>query len=376
MAHPSVYENVSLEYKKGDFFMTSEDIEFLESAFIEDSDGEIDNFDDLGSGKENKGDASEAVSEKALEAHYCLPLDGHPSQEKLERIYDMIHSGDKEARNDGITLLLGCTSSYILSIIKKRYRTYMPLHLADMMQQGYYAIIRDADKYDPAKGAPTTFFQTRINHEIQAYINNLHNSTPHFTSAAKKIRACIARKKAKGLSFTLQDLCIETGQSMTTILGCVRIKESKNVSLESTEIIECMQSSYRTPEEIVMSQQDIAFARRLLDETDLTDRERICICMRYGVGMEEDRNRSYVEVQEALDEYGYHMSINDIQKTIADVSKKIRIENGKIKRASACRRIRTDIDRRISGDMISKMSLLSDQEAVAEYFRTGLLDVE
>lgn len=356
--------------------LTGDELEFLEDVFV-DENGEEDAIeDDITAKGKKKEEVSEESYKKALAAHYALPLDGSPSREKLIRISTMIQSDDKDTRDDGVTLLLGCTSSYILSIIKKRYRTYMPLHLGDMMQQGYIAIIRDADKYNPEKGAPTTFFQTRINHEIQGYINGLHGSTPHYTSAIKKIRECVARKKAKGIQFTLQDICIETDLSMTTVMHCVHIKETRQVSLESTEIIDTLQSAYRTPEEIAMAKEDIAFARRLLDETDLTNQERICICLRYGVGMEDDRNRSYVEIKEAMEQYGYEMSLNEIQKTLANVGKKIRIENGKIRRAAACNRIRTDIDRRISGDMISKMAMMNDQEAVAEYFKTNLLNVD
>lgn len=330
-------------------------------------------------GMESSGKKEPEMSEesykKVLWVHYHLPLDGKPSQEKLRRICEMIKSEDKEIHDEGVTLLLGCLSAYILSEIKTKYRTYMPLYLSDMMQNAYMAVIKDAGKFDPDKGTLTTFYSKQITHGIQNYINGLHGSTPHYTSAMKQIRKFEQRRKEKGLDYNVQDICIETGLPMATILKCLQINGTKSVSLESTDIVDALQSNSRTPEEIVMAKEDIAYARRLVEESHLTNKERICLCLRFGIGSEEDRNRSYLEVQDIMASYGYDLSLSEIQKTLANAYKKIQAEHGRIRRAAACSRIRTDIDRRISGDMISMTAMLSDQEAVAAYFEMNVLRV-
>lgn len=351
--------------------LTSDDFDLI-NGFVGDESAEADEEE---GGEKKEYDLSDEGYKKALWTHYSLPLNAYPTQERLQEIYDMIHSEDKETQDEGVTYLLGVMSSYIISVIKKRYYTYIPLHLADMMQQGYIAVIKDADGFDPERGTPSTFFATRIDHEIQNYINGLHSSTPHYTSALKKIRECIARKKKRGVSFTIQDICIETGLSMATVAKCVRIKDTKKISFESTEIAETMQSPFRTPEEEMMAREDVEYARRLIQESNLSEKEKICLCLRYGIGQDEDRNMSYAEIKDKMAEYGIPMTLNEIQRTLADAGEKIRIENGKIRRAAACHRIRTDVDRRISGDMISRFAMQSDQEAVAEYFRTGLLSI-
>lgn len=345
------------------------DLDFCDDI-LDDGDGVA---EDSMSSKKPESDES---YKKDLWMHYSLPLDTRPTQEKLEKIYRMIHSSDPETRQDGKTLLLGCTSSYILSVIKKRYRTYMPLYLADMMQQGYFAVIKDAVDFDPTKGSLTTFYAMRIDHSIQNFLNGLHGSTPHYTSANKKIREFIKRRNEKGLDYSMQDVCIETDLPMTTVLQCMKINATKKVSLDTTEILDTLQNVMRTPEEVAIANEEIAYVRRLIEETDLSNKEKICICVRYGVGMDDDRMHSYGEVQDIMDNYGYHMSQNEIIKTISDTCKKLKNEHGKIRRATACNRIRTDIDRRISGDMVSKMSTKNDQEAVAEYFRTGILRID
>lgn len=311
----------------------------------------------------------------AMSVHYSLPLDANPTKEKLARICQMAHSDDDEQRMDAAELMLGCTSSYIISVIKKRYRTYMPLHMQDMLQQGYLAVIRDIDKFDPERGTVTTFYSMRIDHEIQDYINNLHCSTPHYTSALKKIREFVAGKKAKGIKYTLLDICVETGLSMSTVLKCMRIKETKSVSVD-TEIMESIKAPYKTPEETVIDNELAAYVHDLIDTSGLTPKEKIVLCFRYGIGNLENRNRSYSEIRKDLEAYGYNMTQNEIQKTIAEAENKVKVENGKKRRATACHRIRTEADRKISGDIVSKLAMLSDQEAVAEYFRTGLLYVD
>lgn len=341
-----------------------------------DENGEEAPYDEDGLHEEKRQTLSEDGYKKELWVHYHLPLDANPSKAKLEKIYEMIHSDDADRVERGKTLMLGCMSSYILATIKKSYSTYMPLHLSEMMQQGYEAVTKGMDGFDPGRGTLTTYYSTRIVHGIQEYINELHGSTPHYTSALKKIREFVKRRTEKGLDFTIQDVCIETGLSMTTVLQCVRIKDTRKVSLDTTEIIGYLQSACKTPEEIAIENEEKAYVLRLLNESNLTPKERICVCMRHGIGMEDGEGRSYAEIADEAAEFGFYMIPSEVQRIIAEAIKKMQQEHGRLKRATLCRRIRTDIDNRISGDMISKMSMMSDQEAVSEYFKSGVYNVD
>lgn len=341
------------------------------------------NFDDeedeLEEKKENEKRYKEFLTSEsyksAMEVHYKLPLDANPSREKLEWICNLAHSENLEDRQTAYKYMLGCTSSFILATIKKRYRTYMPLHMQDMLQQGYCAIIKDIDDFDPKKGSVTTFYASRVDHEIQAYINKLHGSTPHYTSALRKIKEFVKGRKEKDLDYNFMDICIETGLGPETVRKCLNIQDAKNVSIDAADIVDTFKSPYLTPEESYELKEKNDYLYGLLDKSGLTDIERVAVCLRYGLSEIDDKTRSFSEIRTILESYGYYMTQSEIQKAITDAEEKMRIEDGRTKMAKNCHRLRDNADRRVSGDLLSKMAMLSDQEAVAEYQDKGILFV-
>lgn len=360
----------------------------------------------------------------SLSVHRRLPQDAHPTQEKLEKIYEDYHSGDTDRQEAAKVDMLGIMSPYILSRITTKYGSYMNNHLEDLQEQGYLGVMKGLPTFDPKKGRPTTWFVRYIDHEIQLYISKqIHNSSTYYATHSKQVYACIEERVKNGLTYTTEDIMIETGLSKKTIEKIINIKETTVVPMEG-EVGGTLKSSYETPEEAIVREEAEELVHNLLQNTSgLTYEERVCVMLRYNI-MDPDEDKmdkylEYVRLHEADSEYtdgdGFDddyfeeksssrkvpsLSMNtskmhsfaevehlakavyglDITQYMASrlvpsAIAKLRNEFGRQRRAKACHRIRTELQSNLTGDMISKVTMKKDQEAVAEFFDTGILRI-
>lgn len=77
---------------------------------------------------------------------------------------------------------------YVIHLMMESFRAYMPSYFDDMYEEAMIEILKHADKYDPKKGAKTSFFSTRIMHAMYKWISeNVMGSTTHYADAERKI---------------------------------------------------------------------------------------------------------------------------------------------------------------------------------------------
>lgn len=387
---------------------------------------DADDFEDVEkivkSAKKRRG-ADEDYLSGSMSVHRRLPQDAHPTQEKLKKIYNDYHSGDAEKKDAATTAMLGIMTPYILSRITKKYGSYMNNHLEDLQEQGYMGVMKGLPSFDPEKGRPTTWFVRYIDHEIQLYISKqIHHSSTYYANHSKQVYACIEEHVKNGIPYTMEDLMIETGLPKKTIEKIINIKETVIVPMEG-EVGGTLKSNYETPEEAMIREEAEELVHNLLRNTSgLTYEERVCVMLRYNIqDPDEDKMDKYLEyvrthetigedlVDDDFDDdefdgkssskrsvlsmntskmhsfaeveqlakavYGLDITQYAASRLVPSAISKLRNEFGRQRRAKACHRIRTELQSNLTGDMISKVTMKKDQEAVAEFFDTGILKI-
>lgn len=360
----------------------------------------------------------------SLSVHRKLPQDARPTQEKLEKIYEDYHSGDQEKKDAATTAMLGIMSPYILSRVTTKYGSYMNNHLEDLQEQGYLGVMKGLPTFDPKKGRPTTWFVRYIDHEIQQYISKqIHNSSTYYANHSKQVYACIEDHVKNNLPYTTEDIMIETGLPKKTIEKIINIRETTVVPMEG-EVGGTLKSTYETPEEAMIREEAEELVHNLLQNTSgLTYEERVCVMLRYNImdpdvdkmdkyleyvrthetelddfddddfddeeyeersssrknpslSMNTSKMHSFAEVEYlAKAVYGLEITQYMVSRLVPSAIAKLRNEFGRQRRAKACHRIRTELQSNLTGDMISKVTMKKDQEAVAEFFDTGILRI-
>ena len=371
---------------------------------------------DYKGGKRKKASAEDDYLAGALPVHKRLPQDPHPTREKLQRIYDDYHSGDKDRCDKAKMDILGIMSPYILNRVSTKYRSYMTRYMDDLMEQGYEGVLKGMISFDPRKGMPTTWFVRYIDHEIQDFISRqIHHSTAYYAQNARVINKCIEDREKKGLDFTVRDLMIETNIPHKTIEKVLQVRNFKNAPIDG-EAGTDLASTDETPEDAAIRSEAEETVRGLLSKKGLlTKEERVCVMLRYCISDDDEVvMQKYLELQrsdvsdwtEDDDEDDEDSSSAPIlsrssgkTKSFADVEflakklydmdipkyvanryvtsalTKLKAELGHQKRAKVCHRIRVEIQSHLTGDMISKVAMKKDQEAVAEFFDTEIFTI-
>ena len=346
----------------------------------------------------------------ALPVHKRLPQDPKPTQAKLKQIYKDYHSGDPYLKDQATTKMLGIMSPYILGRITKKYGSYMANHLEDLQEQGYMGVLKGLPSFDPDKGRPTTWFIRYIDHEIQVYISEqIHNSSTYYAGHSKQVYKCIEERVRNGLPYTTEDIMIETGLPKKTIENILSVRNAAIAPMEG-EASNTLKSNYETPEDAAIRTEAQELVHDLLNNTaSLTYEEKVCLMLRYNIqDPDPEKMKKYIDYMsthnaesddEDLDDStvismnaGKMHSFTEVEKLAKavyglDISKyfasrlvpvalaKLKDEHGRLRRAKACHRIRTECQSNLTGEMISKVTMKKDQEAVAEFFDTGILKI-
>lgn len=107
-------------------------------------------------------------------------------------------SGDTARKKAAMEELCNRLDSFIGMVIYREYRNYFR-DREDLFQCGRLGIIKGMEKYNPEKGAPTTFFYSYIRHEIQDYINSSYNNTSiYYETVSGRLRRAEEEIEASG----------------------------------------------------------------------------------------------------------------------------------------------------------------------------------
>lgn len=158
------------------------------------------------------------------------------STEKFKEIMTYYHGGKRE-----LAIEMACNelSSFIHYKINKEYSAYLKYY-EDMYNQGICGVLEGLKKYDPALGAPTTFFNFYIVHEISRFVDQFaKRTTSYYASNIATITRAQEKFDSSGKEYTEMDIARVTGLNLDTIHHCLKLMTMTNeMYIESEDFIE------------------------------------------------------------------------------------------------------------------------------------------
>lgn len=182
-------------------------------------------------------------------------------------------------KQEAYTKIYNGLSKYIISIMRSNFPTYWQRNFEDMQQEAAMAIYYALKKYQPDKGAVTTWIKPHIIHALSLYISCIQGSTPYYSQVNKKIVDAENDLIKLGIDYTDQDIAERTGLSLKTINAC-RESIQKTASLDAFEDNIEGQTKLSPEDELIIQEEKEALYKAM---STLSEIQRKILEMRFGI---------------------------------------------------------------------------------------------
>lgn len=212
----------------------------------------------------------------------------HYSSYDWNQIVSDYHSNNETLKKRATQQACDALKYYVVSVMKRKYPTYIEKEGQDLIQSGYLGIIQNLDGYDPKKGAPTTYFDFYIGQAMQLWLNVSRNqSSIHYQTANNKIQAAIRYYEANEIPWNDVKIAERTGLPLSTIKNTLAIV-NKASALEINEEIKTgngdetiTPEAFGSPEDELIIKENNAVLYRCISE--LNEVEQYVLINAYGL---------------------------------------------------------------------------------------------
>lgn len=143
------------------------------------------------------------------------------SKKRFAQLANVAMHGTKEEKSAAYEEACLYLKGYIRKSIQKKYQTYAnndPSFYEDLMQNAYLYVIENLAKYDPEKGAPSTFFSFYIKSALSSQTNVMkHAISPADASVRNRMLKIKKKYEEMGRTPTISDYAAETSYTMSKI---------------------------------------------------------------------------------------------------------------------------------------------------------------
>ena len=241
------------------------------------------------------------------------------SLEEYQRLYQ-IYKGDDpyKATIAGNELVLS-VFKMILNIAIKKYSTYFRGHKMELIQHGNMGVTEALQTYNGSTKFSTWCYPNII-HYMNEYVSLItHNTTMHYSAHIRKIQESINNKRKRNLPVSLEDIAIEEGIPLSTLIKCEKImnRNQNSVSFDNPEskLTETVPDRILGPEATLLQKErhnDILSSLDILTET-----ERKIIDLSMGFTEDGEDNGVHLSEKEISTVTGVKISYVKLVKEIA-----------------------------------------------------------
>lgn len=246
-------------------------------------------FDDFQYEKGQDEDLDLEFDDEEYERLTTVPLSTFDKKNRLDyvKLMEDYHSNNPQKRDKAVETIIGDLTGLVLYIIKKKYSTYTTKYYDDLVQSGELGILIGLKDYDPKKSMPSTYFHCFIIHEIQDFINqNIHKTTPYYSTHIRKINKVITKLESMGLPCTSRDISIQTGLPLDTVEKTMRIMNGSNeIGLDFCENT-TENPEFGNPAAEFIKKENVDDIHRILRSV-LTEEEATILFYLHGMGDKE-----------------------------------------------------------------------------------------
>lgn len=178
----------------------------------------------------------------------------------------------------------------------------------ECLQECYVAVLQACDKYDPEKGALTSYLTSAMVKAISSYKNFLNNQSvsEYLGVITNRVRRAKLKLENEGYEPTREMLAIETRYSVYQVDSALKVINSRSTSPEFFErdvsgrqrgiVGESVQEQADSAEEVYFKSLEAANFEEALKGTD----ENILKAMRLYYGIDDGHPKTYKEVGELM----------------------------------------------------------------------------